>query len=213
MSKPDKRVLFTADPKFAVARKRFDASGAESDEGEEKITLSGYAMVWNSTSDDRGGFVVRLLPGSAKFATPTMALYHHSYMVPLGNTANGSLRLSTDDVGVKVEIDLPGTTAAADVAVLVEDGFVGGMSFSMLYDDVLTTAEKNENGKTVMEVSAFTCDEVTVTAIPSFTDTSIGIKADDGQSPADAPQQMSKAPERIAQALKLEQYRLNAYTL
>jgi hypothetical protein len=86
------------------------------------------------------------------------------------------------------------------------------MSFSMLYDDVLTTEEKTENAKSVIEVSAFTCDEVTVTAAPSFTDTTIGIKGDDEQS-LDAPQQMSKAPERIAQTLKLEQLRLEAYAL
>lgn len=212
MSKPNKRVLFTADPKFAVTRKRFDASGAEAAEGEERITLTGYAMVWNSTSSDRGGFVVRLLPGSAQFTTPTLALYHHDYKAVIGNTANGTLRLIADDVGVKVEIDLPGTSTAADVAELVEDKYVNGMSFSMLYDDVLTTEEKTENGKTVIEVAKFSCDEVTVTAAPSFTDTNIEILAD-GEETLAAPQQMSAAPERIAQALKLEQLRLDAFAL
>lgn len=216
-----KRILFTAKPTLKVSRQAFIASQQDGAAGgSDKTTLTGYAILWNQLSDDRGGFFVRFLPGSVHFADPTMAIFHHDFRYVLGNTQNGSLRLLPDDTGVKVEIDLPATTQAADVATLVDGGYVGGMSFSMLYDDTLVTTTKTENGLEILEVSAFTCDEVTVTAIPSFSATSISVKsdaADSGDTEDSTPQQLTRyareAPERAAQAIKLQQLQLNAYTL
>ena len=48
-NKPTKRVVFTNDAKFAV-----------SDPKSGKLTLSGYAIVWDALSNDRGGYQVRL---------------------------------------------------------------------------------------------------------------------------------------------------------
>ena len=211
-AKGTKKTLFTAQPNLAVTRKTFakTGAGAEAAEGEEQITLTGYAIIWNALSDDRGGFQVRFLQGSPRFATPTMGLFHHDYRAILGNTGNGSLRIMPDQIGVKVEIDLPNTTQAADVAELVEDKYVTGMSFSMLWDDVLVTTDRTENGVEIMEVSAFTCDEVTVTAIPSFTQTSIGVQEPAAGADEELARKNSGAtPERTAQGLKLQSMALS----
>lgn len=136
--------------------------------------LSGYAMVWNALSSDRGGFVVRLQPGSAKPAPTTFALYNHEYADPLGRVENNTLRLFSDDTGVRVEIDLPDTQAGRDVATLVRRGDVGGMSFFMA--DVEDAAEVVENGVTIFDVKSFTYDEGTVTAVPAFKATNIAHK-------------------------------------
>jgi HK97 family phage prohead protease len=209
---PNRRIVFIDTAKLAVRRAKFDASGKESPDGQERTTLAGLAIPWNTLSGDKGGFQVRFLPNSATFATPTLALFHHDYKALLGSTANNTLRLSFDASGVSVEIDLPNTTTAADVAALIDGGYLSGMSFSMLFDDVLQSAEINENGATIMEVSKFTCDEITVTAIPSFDDTNIQIKSASDQS-IDLPTQYSAAPERVGQSLKLEQLRLDAYQM
>ncbi len=173
----NRRAVFTADARFKLNRAKFDAKGVEAAEGEEKITLTGYPILWNVLSGDRGYYKVRLLPGSAQFATPSHALFHHDFRMLIGSTNNNTLRIMPDDVGVKVEIDLPDTSAGRDTAELVEDKYVGGMSFSMLWDDVLEydiidADSENE----IMEVKKFTCDEVTVTAIPSFIQTTVGIQ-------------------------------------
>lgn len=180
-----------------------------------QTTLTGYAIIWNQLSDDRGGYVVRFAPNSAHFADPTIAVFHHDARLILGNTQNKSLRLTSDTTGVKVEIDLPATTQAADVATLVDSKYVNGMSFSMLYDDVLETAKKHENGQDIMEVSAFTCDEVTVTAIPSFTATSIQVQngAKTTDDPAELARTRQAAPERVQQAIKLERLHLESIKL
>src|SRR5690554_4679076 len=104
----DRRIIFTRDSQFAVKR-----------EQGKPTTLTGYALVWNALSDDRGGYRVRLKPDSAKFATPTLALFQHNFRDVIGNTENGTLRIMPDTFGVKVEIDLPDTTTGRDVAELV----------------------------------------------------------------------------------------------
>src|SRR5437762_3370509 len=173
-SNNQRRTIFTTDAKLAIRRKPAPTMAAqtpgqtpEEAAEEPQVTLEGYAMVWNTLSDDRGGYRVRLLPGSAKFTDQVHALFHHDFRAILGATGNQTLRIASDDVGVKVEIDLPDTSCARDVAELVEDQYVRGMSFSMLFDPAPEYTTKNEGDIEIQEVSSFLCDEVTVTAIPS----------------------------------------------
>lgn len=77
MAQPD-RVLFTHDAHFAVAKS----------EG-KPVTLTGYAVVWNSLSQDRGGYRVRMLPNSARFVQPSLVLFNHDYRGVIGSTVSG----------------------------------------------------------------------------------------------------------------------------
>src|SRR4051794_26563374 len=121
MSKNRRRLVFNADARFSL--KKADAATPG-----KIATLTGYAIVWNALSSDRGGFKVRLLPGSAKFTPNVFALWHHDFSKPLADTASATLRITPDDFGVKVEIDLPDTSAGRDAEELVETKRVRGMS-------------------------------------------------------------------------------------
>jgi hypothetical protein len=174
-------------------------------------TLSGYALVWDVLSTDRGGYVVRLRPGSATFATPTLALWHHEFRDVLGSTANGTLRLMPDNYGVRVEIDLPHTNAGRDVAELVRRGDVSGMSFAMVDDPKSTTT--TENGQKVVNAEAFVVDEVSVVANPAFLQAHVGVK---DEQPTPAVPLVPAVPlyaERTKQSLWLQRQRLELYRL
>lgn len=220
-AQPNKRHIYTAAKLAAVKRTTMARTGnasnaGEADEQEGQITLSGYAMVWNTLSDDRGGYVVRLKPGSPRFYTPTVALFGHNWESVLGNTANQTLRLIADDHGLRVDMDLPATTTANDVAELVEDQYVAGMSFSMIQDDAFKAEEIEENGQTILEVTSFLCDEVSVLVDPAFVDTQIEVAAD--QEPAPEPSMMAKKDSGIPQeglgadSLNYQRYKLASYT-
>ena len=182
----DRRIIFPRDSRFALKR----------EQGKPAI-LTGYAMVWNTLSDDRGGYRVRLKPNSARFAKPTLALFNHDFRNVIGNTENGTLRIMPDTFGVKVEIDLPDTSTGRDVAVLVERGDVTGMSFAMVSAPDGKTVR--ENGIDIFEVDSFDVDEVTVTPIPSFIQATIAVKPE--QKPGDY-------TNRRNQSLQLEQLKL-----
>lgn len=159
-----RRTFATIDPKFAV-------NAAEG----KPVTLTGYACIWGELSSDRGGYKVRLAKDSATIAKPAHALFHHDYRLLIGSTENNSLRFTSDDVGLKVEIDLPNTQAGRDVAELIKGGYCRGMSFAMVGEPRFVTT--TENGDYIKDVEAFALDEVTITPIPAFQQTNIGIKS------------------------------------
>jgi len=166
-------------------------------------TLIGYPILWNVLSSDRGGFKYRLMKGSARFDTPTHALFHHNFAAILGVTSNDSLLIYPDDIGVKVEIILPGTGLAHDTAALVAGKYISGMSFAM--KNKPTAVVKIENGQRILEATDYLVDEVSVTGIPSFIETTVGILAD----PSNTPPAAASFAIRRAHSLQANRYRLD----
>jgi uncharacterized protein len=96
-------------------------------------TFVGYAAKFNVPSEPLP-FTERIAPGafgkSLRQRTKDVRLYvnHNSDMV-LASKRSGTLRLSEDEVGLRVEADLPDTTAARDLRALMQAGVVSTMSF------------------------------------------------------------------------------------
>jgi HK97 family phage prohead protease len=133
--------------------------------------LIGYPIVWNCLSGDRGGYVARFAAGAGKpEPAGVLALYAHDSRDVLGNTANGSLKLSTDGYGVRAEITPPNTSYARDVVELVRGRYIKGMSFGMTRGKWDTSTEDGQKVRTFTE---FVFDEVTITAEPAFAQTSV----------------------------------------
>ena len=76
------------------------------------------------------------------------------------------------------------TSLGRDVVQNVGSGLVGGMSFSMAngFEDY---TESREGGQCVLSVTKYTVDEVTITPIPAFSETSIAVKTDGAEEMAD----------------------------
>jgi HK97 family phage prohead protease len=100
--------------------------------GKKKVTIRGYAALFNTRSQDLGGFVESILPGAfdevMKRGTDVVALYNHEPMYLLGRESAGTLRLSVDERGLRYEIDAP--ESRADVIEAIERGDVRGSSFA-----------------------------------------------------------------------------------
>jgi len=96
-------------------------------------TFVGYAAKFNVPSEPLP-FTERIAPGafgkSLSQRSKDVRLYinHNSDMV-LASKRSGTLRLSEDDTGLRVEADLPDTTAARDLRALMTAGVVSTMSF------------------------------------------------------------------------------------
>jgi uncharacterized protein len=96
-------------------------------------TFVGYAAKFNVPSEPLP-FTERIAPGafskSLRQRSKDVRLYvnHNSDMV-LASKRSGTLRLSEDEVGLRVEADLPETTAARDLRALMTSGVVSTMSF------------------------------------------------------------------------------------
>lgn len=153
--------------------KRGGLLGVETRAADEKRTLVGYAAVFNSEADIGGWWIETIAPGAftETISGDVRALVDHDHGRVIGRTKSGTLRLSEDDKGLRVEIDVPNTTDGNDLWELVERGDISGMSFGFRvtkqeWDETVDPPRRTIQKVDLMEVSAV--------AWPAFDDTEIG---------------------------------------
>jgi len=138
--------------------------------------LAGYAAVFNSPSQDLGGFTEIVKPGAftrtLKGQRDPLALVQHMPQLVLGRRSAGTLRLAEDSKGLAFEIDVPDTTAARDLLVSVERGDVKGASFAFSTPQGGDRWEVRGD-KVFRELLDVDLHEITVTAQPAYLDTSV----------------------------------------
>ena len=112
-----------------VNNTQFEIREAENGDG---MTFTGYAAVWDSPSlplpftetIQRGAF-----SKSLQSRNDVKLLWNHDSGTVLGSTRAGTLRLREDDIGLRVEADLPPTTDGKNAAILLKRGDIDSMSF------------------------------------------------------------------------------------
>ena len=112
--------------------RRSSTGNVELREEGDTLTAVGYASVFNSTSQNLGGFVEQVSPGAFRKTlqeADTRALYNHEANHLLGRSSAGTLRMEEDDHGLRYEVDLPNTQLGRDVAELLRRGDITGSSF------------------------------------------------------------------------------------
>jgi phage prohead protease, HK97 family len=120
-------------PRAKGSKAEFRSFDGEIRTGEDGNTFVGYAAKFDVPSEPLP-FIERIAPGafgkSLSQRSKDVRLYinHNSDMV-LASKRSGTLRLSEDSTGLRVEADLPDTTAARDLRALMTAGVVSTMSF------------------------------------------------------------------------------------
>ena len=131
--------------------------------------LVGHAAVFNSASEDLGGFREVVAPGA--FAQSIQqddvrALFNHDPNHVIGRNRAGTLRLTEDSRGLAFEIDLPDTQTARDLATSIERGDISGNSFG--FQTLEDRWERMDAGelRTLIKVRLFDVSPVTYPAYP-----------------------------------------------
>jgi hypothetical protein len=143
----------------------------------EKRTLTGYAAVFNSPSDIGGYFTEQIAPGAfdSAMTADVRALVDHDSGRVIGRTKSGTLRLSQDSKGLKVEVDVPDTSDGNDLWTLVERGDISGMSFGFRVTKQMWDDTDPENPmRTIQAVDLF---EVSAVAFPAYEDTTLAARS------------------------------------
>jgi len=156
----------------------------EAGEGSTHIaTLTGYAAVFNSDSvefrSSKGPWVERISPGafgrSLREQPDVMAFWAHDTQQPIAR-APKSLRLSEDERGLKVEIDLPRTTVARDLLENIRAGVVDAMSFGFRAVAEKWQELKDRDLRTLTDVDLL---EVSAVVYPAYPDTTLAVRSHD----------------------------------
>ena len=148
---------------------RRTANGPVELEEGEGFTAVGYAAVFNSTSQNLGGFVERIAPNAFKKTIQEQdvrALFNHEADALLGRTANGTLRLSEDDHGLRYEVDLPNTTLGRDVAELLQRGDLSGRSFG--FRTISDSWTQTEDGYPLRTLNELAIRDVGPVTFPAY---------------------------------------------
>ena len=113
-------------------------------------------------------------PGASR---DIVALAQHDNTAPIGRVSAGNLRLSQDTKGLAFEVDLPNTTVARDLAVLVGDGIINGASFGFKVRAGGQTL-KAEGDRTIRELTDIDLIEVSAVTFPAFASATVGMRAE-----------------------------------
>jgi len=141
--------------------------------------LAGYAAKYMRYSQNLGGFVeqvaTRAFAKSLADRVSVLARYNHDDNYLLGTTEAGTLRMSSDDVGLPYEIDLPDTSAGRDVAVLANRGDLQYSSFAFhTIEDEWGVTEQGFPLRSLLNVQLV---DVAPVNSPAYLDTSTGMRS------------------------------------
>jgi len=149
------------------------------------MAFTGYAAVFNSESEPLP-FIERIAPGafanSLSSRNEIKMFVNHDTTRVLASKRAGTLRLSEDSHGLRVEADLPPTTDGKDLAILMKRGDVDSMSFGFSVPSGGDTWSPDGATRELREVRLH---EVSiVTAFPAYTATSAGVRSLDNLAAA-----------------------------
>jgi len=123
-------------------------------DGENPVVV-GYGAVFNSESNDLGGFREFIAPGAfeGRLEDDVRFLINHDGL-PLARTTNGTLRLSVDEKGLKYEAKLnPNVSTSRDLIELLKDGTINQSSFAFIVEDDSWEVKDGTNYRTINKVS------------------------------------------------------------
>lgn len=171
------------------------------DDGVRRIV--GHAAIFNSLSEDLGGFREKIAPGAFAEAIgrdDVRALWNHDANFVLGRVRAGTLTMREDERGLAVEIDPPDTQWARDLLVSMARGDVTQMSFGFRVERGGQTWEKTDTGsvRTITRASLFDVSPVTY---PAYTDTDVAVRSLAQWQAETAPVEKNSAPLRQRLAL------------
>ena len=151
------------------------------DQSGEKPVIRGYAALFNTLSEDLGGFREQLAAGAFSDAlsnSDVRALINHDPNLVLGRDRSGTLAMREDATGLQVEISPPDTQYARDLVEVMKRGDVSQMSFAFTVakeDQAWTRDGTGPWLRTIKRISRLF--DVSVVTYPAYPQTSAAVRA------------------------------------
>lgn len=142
--------------------------------------LQGYASVFNSRSEDLGGWFEEVAPSAFNKTLAdgarVVARYNHSDAYPLGTTDAGTLKLEVHKrSGLHYAVELPDTSVGRDVKVLAERGDLRYSSFA--FKTVEDRWDQLEDGTVLRTLLSVKLLDVSPVMSPAYMGSSTGMRS------------------------------------
>jgi HK97 family phage prohead protease len=149
---------------------------AQSDLSADGQRIRGYAIIFNTPSEDLGGFKEIITPAAVDRTLAEQldvrALVNHDTTMVLGRTKAGTLTLQKDARGLRVDILPPDTTAGRDILASVKRGDVTGMSFTF---KALKDEWRTDVKTPIRAVTDMLIHEVSIVTFPAYSATDVQV--------------------------------------
>lgn len=149
---------------------------------EESRKIVGHAAVFDQAADIGGWFNEVIDRGAFDEAMGNdeiMALFNHDPNLVLGRTGNGTVKLTTDDTGLRYEIDLPDTPTGNEVLELVRSKTIHKSSFG--FRVLEESYDYDTDTRTILKVELFDVSPVTY---PAYEGTDVSARSIEGKEAA-----------------------------
>lgn len=153
------------------------AATIEATQETESRTVTGYAAVFDSDSEDLGGFIERIERGAFKEAIQTSdvrALFNHDNNLILARTKSGTLKLYEDERGLKYEFEAPNTTAGNDLLEMIKRGDISQSSFGFTVDDDEWSSKEGIAFRKIKKVKRLY--DVSPVTFPAYPEASVAVR-------------------------------------
>ena len=180
--------------KSEVVEKRSYNGEARALEGR---TVEGYASVFNSMSEDLGGFREIILPGAFKNALndDVRALYNHDSNYLLARTTSGTLELKEDEKGLYYRFEMPNTSYGNDLLELYRRGDLTQSSFGFTVDKDSWRMEEGQHIRYIESVSSLF--DVSAVVYPAYVSSSSGLRSAEPNSEGEAEEARETPQEEV----------------
>ena len=184
----------------------------------EHRVVSGYAAVYGRQSEDLGGFIEVIEPGAfdeALSVSDVRALVNHDSNLLLARSSAGTLKLSTDTVGLMYSFEVPATTYGNDLMESLRRGDISQSSFGF---SLASGGDEwiEEKGSTPLRkiLKVERLYDVSPVTYPAYPDTTVALRHLENipaNSEAEAGKDTNENTQAIQQGLHVtqEQERLN----
>ena len=146
----------------------------------EDMIVEGYAILFNTLSDDLGGFKEIIAPNALNGVdiSDVKCLINHDFSYVIGRTQAGTLELKVDEKGLYFKCFLPNTSYARDIYENIKAGNVSQCSFfyTLPPDDDNAISWSNSNGTYIQTVNKIDqLIEVSIVTVPAYKETSVAV--------------------------------------
>ena len=147
------------------------------EEGDSNVVV-GYASVFNTLSNDLGNFKEIISPDAfeGRLNDDVRFLINHEGL-PLARTTNDTLRLTTDETGLRYEAKVANTSLGRDLLELMRNGTINQSSFAFVVDDDSWEVKDGVNIRTINKVSRLY--DVSAVTYPAYEEASVALRSMD----------------------------------
>ena len=146
------------------------------DDDKEEKRVSGYAALFETDSRDLG-FVETISRDAFndRLEDNVILTFNHDPNLILDRNMGGTLKLSTDEKGLRYDAILPNTTTGNDVAELMSRGLLYESSFAFTVEDDSWSQDGDTTRRTINKIGRLV--DVSIVGVGAYANTDVALRS------------------------------------